>query len=207
MNCSVIISSRGRKEKLEYYLHKLYSLAKYPELVETLIRVDDDDLGTINSFTPSFCGEYRKYIRMYTGPRVGICYLWLLFSQLAEISTGEILLPFADDCDPCFKDWDDMLLQYKDKAVVIGWKLRMAFTRLAFNKYEGVRTAGHSIKGAYSDDVKLMDFALRNNFYCIIKRLYRRVQPNDQTQLDGAYGQWKLNDLSILDNLTLKEIL
>jgi len=207
MNCSVIISSRGRKEKLEYHLHKLYSLAKYPELVETFIRVDDDDSDTINSFTSSFCGEYRKYIRMYSGPRVGFKYLWLLFSQLAEKSTGDLLLPFGDDCNPCFKEWDDFLLQYKDKALVVGWRARMAFTRLAFNQYEEVRTAGHSVKGRYGEDVNLMFFAIENNFFHRIKRLYRKDQPLDQIQQEGRSGGWKLKDLSILDNLTLREIL
>lgn len=172
-----------------------------------MIRVDDDDLDTINSFTPSFCGEYRKYIRMYSGPRVGHMNSWMLFSKLGGTSTGDILLPFSDDCDPCFREWDNFLLQYKDRALVVGWRARMAFTRLAFNKYEEVRTVGHFIKGRYGEDVNLMYFALENNFFCRIKRLWRRAQPHDQTQLDGAYGKWKLNDLSILDNLTMREIL
>jgi len=192
MNCSVLIVSRGRKEKLEYYLHKLYSKAKHPELVETLIRVDDDDLDTINSFTPSFCGEYRKYIRMYSGPRVGYSHSWMLVQKLGEMSTGDILFPLADDCDPCFNEWDDFLLQYKDKAVVIGWRARIVFTRLAFNKYEEVRTYGHSIHGPHGDDSNLMHFALHNNFFCRIKRLWRKAQPSDQTQKDGWTGGFKL---------------
>lgn len=207
MNCSVIIVSRGRKEKLEYYLYKLYSIAKYPELVETFIRVDDDDLDTINSFTSSFCGEYKKQIRMFSGPRVGAKYLWMLYRQLFEISSGKILVPWADDNDSALKHWDEILFQYQDKIAVMGWRARLSFTRLAFDKYEEVKSIGSSIGGSGGGDYKLFKFASYHNFYYTVGKLFARVQPNDKTWREGTGGEWKFTDLSVLDNLYLKEIL
>jgi hypothetical protein len=200
MNISVIVVSRGRHIKLEEYLHKLYAMAKFPTEIETLIRVDDDDLETISSFTPSFCGVYRKRIRMFKAPRIGIKYMSIMQKQLIAMSSGKIIYPFADDCDPRLQDWDSIMLEHKDKAVVIGWKARMCFTRLAYDTIPEVNSCGESVPGKKGPDSKLACHAIAHGCYITIPRLWGKVQPKDKTIKEGTYGGWVLKDLNLIES-------
>ena len=215
---SVLICSRKRPELLSKNLSLLYELSSYPNNMECLIRVDDDDHGTVEEYkNGSFFKSHRELVKMYTGPRIGYKYLTLMQKQIYKLSKGDLIVPFADDCRPVLEGWDAICLPYKKKCRMLACNLRLILTRQAIERYEIFRDFGgidpvskkpRKKKGRKfpSIDNVMCDFAQQNGMYIPIPNWYDKVQPKDKVLYQGRFRGWKLEDLSILDNLLLKEV-
>jgi hypothetical protein len=120
--------------------------------------------------------------------------------QLMAMSSGKVIYPFADDCDPCLHHFDKAMMRYKNKVAVIGWHSRIAFTRLAYDTVPEINSFGKTIVGRWGDDEKIKRFAVSNKFYYDIPKPFQKVQPRDKTNDEGAMRGWNLKDLSLLDS-------
>jgi hypothetical protein len=202
---SVLIVSRKRPSALSQNLSLLYQFADYPDNLECLIRIDDDDPETENAYrNGEFFKSHRNRVRMYKGPRLGYRYIWFLEKQMYELSSGSIIVPFADDCQPFLKGWDSIPLKYKDLPRVVGMRVRLMLTRPAIEKYDILKNFGGMGPGS---DVAMFRFASKENIFIDMKKWYKRVQPEDDVQKEGPLGKWKVEDANILKRLKLEEVL
>jgi len=196
--CSVVINSRGRVKTLKHCIYWIYSLAKFKDNLEIIVRLDDDDEKSIALFTDPYFKQMKNLI-VYKGARVGFDNLWILFKEMFKMARGSIVIPMADDCMFKVKDWDEFYYtNFKDRAVVAGSKARFALTRKVMDEHEFIRNFSG---GMMSGDVKIFYYAMKHNIFIPAKRLYKRYSTNDKTNKEGSYGGWKLKDPTVLDNL------
>ena len=210
INISVLTPSRGRMEMLEQNFYKMYQLSKFPEKVESLVYLDEDDTESINFYNSNFLKEYYPYVKIFIGPRVGFKYMYIVLKNIAALSKGDIIFPIPDDAYFRMKNWDEYLLQYKDRALIVYSKFRLAITRKAYDQYECIRNfygcSRSEQKNKRPTDVILRKYAARKGFAMRCHKIYGESTPHDQTAQDGRGEQWSLQDTSILDNLPIREL-
>jgi hypothetical protein len=109
---SVLLPTRGRVDKLRSSLDSLENTVMNPENVEVLIKVDDDDIETIN-YVDSMTRKFR--FEKIVGPRGGgYSELHNMYNRLCAHSRGRFLFLWNDDAlmlTPC---WDVELIQHDD---------------------------------------------------------------------------------------------
>ena len=200
---SVFGASRGRTKLLKTSILNLYGLAKYPEKIEYLLRVDDDDKETIDFLLEDEELKIFRNLRIFIGPRVGYKYIYKTWVQLMRKCIGDIFLPFADDCGMILKEWDDILYPYKgEEAVIIFFRKRMAFTKIAYEKHKIISEWAN--RTMYTDSI-IYKYSINNNICVKEKKIWERYQPDDFL-FKESHGGWELEDLTILDNLPLIEL-
>jgi hypothetical protein len=109
MNVSVLIPSRHRVLKLRRTIESVFATAAVPEYVECVVRIDRDDIKSIESIltlTPlgkcSFIiGEPRGYSGQAT-------YLW----EMSHVARGRWLFAINDDVVVTGKGWDTKIMEY-----------------------------------------------------------------------------------------------
>lgn len=199
--------TRGRIEKLKRCLNSIYSNAKYPDSIETVIRIDDDDSETLTLFKSGYFKA--KNIIVYSGPRIGFDNFRTIFKQIYPTLRGEIIIPMADDVVIVFNNFDEFYYNnFKDKAVVFGKNSRNGFTRKLAEKDENVRSFMGMDKGKTPADTKIWLYARRNGFCELTHPTFAHLRPHvpDKTYEEGSQGGWKLKDKSILRNLEFKRV-
>lgn len=97
LRISLLHATRGRPDKALAAKQQWLSSAKYPEYVEHIFGVDEDDASTLNvtSGCPRVVVEKGK----------GCVLAW---NSCAELSTGDILVQLSDDWKPALY-WDEIL--------------------------------------------------------------------------------------------------
>ena len=113
------------------------------------------------------------------------------------------MVPLADDYEMNMQDWDEFYLQHKDKPLYMGWKARMILTRKLLEQHPAVITENFWTPGG---DTRLYRYAWDNGVHLPTRKWFGKVGTTDRTKLDGCYGEWELEDKSILENLVHKEI-
>jgi glycosyltransferase involved in cell wall biosynthesis len=107
MNFSIILNSRGRPHYLMSLLDSIFSKAKTPDLIEVLIKLDDDDHETIN--TIGLLEMINPNLKIIISPRPAN--LHVTINELAAISTGDFLFVINDDVIFNTEDWDSIILE------------------------------------------------------------------------------------------------
>ena len=125
---SILIPSREREELLKKNILRSVWKAKSPQHIEWLIRADDDDENTINMLTST--PELKNInIRVFVGKRVGFSNISMMAYYLCSKAKGNIIVPFADDCEILREAWDDVLWCCRNvRGVIGGGKGILAFT-------------------------------------------------------------------------------
>jgi len=120
---SILIPSRRPKLLKEYMLLNS-SMAKYPERIEWIVRIDDDDKESITMLkTDNELKNNIQNLKVFIGPRVGFVGMSQTFYWLGDQAKGDILIPFGDDLKSVKQDWDEVIyaLVYLNKTpIVIG---------------------------------------------------------------------------------------
>ena len=111
MNFSIILNSRGRPYYLTSLLESIFSKAKEPDLIEVLVKVDDDDRETIN--TISVLETLYPNLKIIISPRPKN--LHVTINELASVSTGDFLFVINDDVLFNTDNWDSIIIK---KALV-----------------------------------------------------------------------------------------
>lgn len=106
---SVLLPTRQRVPYLLRCLDSCHSLAKQPELIEYLLKVDDDDTETLQAVEPL---KQLLPLKVFVSPRgVGYHQMHVWVNQLAEQARGDWLFNFNDDAFMTVQDWDQNLLR------------------------------------------------------------------------------------------------
>lgn len=103
VNISMLLPARGRPDNLKASVESVFALAKKPDEVEVVVRLDDDD--------PHLDREIQilrahDRVRIFRGPRLGYHNMHTMYNKLAELSRGEWLFMWNDDIEMVTKDWD-----------------------------------------------------------------------------------------------------
>ncbi len=133
-NISILMPSRERFKYLRRSLFSLDILSHYPEKIEYLIWIDNDDQESIEKLKK--IKEQIPNIRIFVCPRMGYSNIWFMLKHLIEHSKGKIILPFADDCFMREFEWDKKMMEYAEEEVFIGCKTRFGFTKKLLNKID-----------------------------------------------------------------------
>lgn len=196
------MSSRGRPELLKQSIKSAYGLSKYKDRNEYLLRVDDDDIDTIDLLRSDNYFKQIKNLRIFIDKRVGYEYLWYIYKKFFSISKGVILFVICDDLHIILKDWDEKFYTYKDKEFVMSYRARLILTKKVIDKYEYIRDwTSKTIRA----DENIWRYALKNNFHIHIENWFRKNNPIDIIKNEGVFGGWRLKDKTVVDNLTWEE--
>jgi hypothetical protein len=115
MLISVIMPTRKRVSALLTSIDELVSLAKNPDDIEILLKVDSDDEDTLK-ILPWLPPQVKTLIY----PRMrGYADLHIFQNDLAKIAQGKWLWIYNDDCVIKTQNWDEVISNYGDKFVVI----------------------------------------------------------------------------------------
>jgi len=113
---SILLPSRKRMDTLKKCINNLIDKADDPRSLEILIRLDNDDIETIQRL-----GElpYDKIdIFIIIGNRFGgYADLHLYVNELCAISRGTFLFLYNDDATICTKGWDSIVKKHKIVAL------------------------------------------------------------------------------------------
>ncbi|MHA1469491.1 MAG: autotransporter strand-loop-strand O-heptosyltransferase [Candidatus Asgardarchaeia archaeon] len=117
---SAIIPHRGIDgvDNLLSSLNNLFSLADNPDEVEAFIRLDEDDVETIDKLNSNpIINELS--INIITGPRFGYQGLFKYQNELAAISEGDFILCYGGDFSIKTKGWDSIIKSQADTLSII----------------------------------------------------------------------------------------
>ena len=201
INISVIMSTRGRPQYLKLALFSIFVLAKNPQKIEVMIKADEDDSDTINICkNDPFFKEYN--IRVFIGPRLGYKNLWVSSMQLEKKTKGVIIHPFGDDTIITKLHWDDILLQYSEKEVMIGSRYSFAVTRKLWEKERIVKEWFRRT----SYDTAMEGWAKHHDKLVNMNPWYHTIKLTDQTNLEGRGRGWELKDYKLAEQKIIELI-
>jgi hypothetical protein len=118
---SIILPTRNRISTsgdggLIAALESLYINTINKENTEIILRIDDDDVNTLNNI--HLLDKYDKAFKMklLKGSRYGgYVDIWKFWNELAEEAVGEFLVPFSDDTIMETYGWDKILMEHSGK--------------------------------------------------------------------------------------------
>lgn len=115
---SILLPTRERFDLMLKSVASLYDKAKFPEKIELLLWLDDDDEESISRIK-----EIEKITTNYQyliGDReFGYSSLHKFINSLCKISTGRYLLLWNDDAVMMNYNWDEVLTLYDGETVCI----------------------------------------------------------------------------------------
>jgi 2-polyprenyl-3-methyl-5-hydroxy-6-metoxy-1,4-benzoquinol methylase len=117
-NCplvSVLIPTRGRPAQLCQAISSIYDLAQDKSLVEFILKIDDDDLETIECAKNLASALPLKAIVSPRGNGYHDMHTWV--NTMSEAATGDWLFLFNDDARMATPDWDQLVLKLSLAAV------------------------------------------------------------------------------------------
>lgn len=112
---SILLPTRGRKEVLKNSLTSLFDNAKYPNRLELLLGLDEDDTETteyIKSDIAPYLRSKGVECRASIFKPLGYENLHTYVNTLAGASQGDWLFFWNDDAIMNSKDWDEMIYEY-----------------------------------------------------------------------------------------------
>lgn len=127
MRFSLLIPTRGRRKMLVDFLDSIYESTDYPEGVEVLLKVDDDEVSTNYEFSEEF--KKRLNIKIFVetrSPRLANDY----YNYMAARAQGDYIWPLNDDClmiKPALYGWDTIIL---DKMANLGLQGKIAYLNM-----------------------------------------------------------------------------
>lgn len=107
--CSFLMCTRNRSVMAAESIDSIYSLAKDKKSFEFVLKVDNDDIATIN-LVVKLIGMGLP-IRTIISPRdLGYAQMHVWVKQMASMATGDWQLCFNDDARMTQQGWDEILL-------------------------------------------------------------------------------------------------
>jgi len=115
---SILTPARGRFDQTKDIIESTYQLAHFPDEVEMIFRVDEDD----PDLTPRI-GELKNYpnIKWLVGDKMdGYASLDVMVNEMCEASNGDLIMTWGNDAWFIDQGWDSQYYKWKadDIAVV-----------------------------------------------------------------------------------------
>lgn len=116
---SFMVVDRGHPDGVMTCIKSVFELATYPEKIEMVIRIDDDDPTDIFDVLKDsdFINSYN--IKIYVGKRYGFKNMHRYWNELFALTVGDILIPWGEGINMMEKGWDEELYKYRDKLYII----------------------------------------------------------------------------------------
>lgn len=108
MNFSIIFPSRFRPERLKRACASVFSNATHPELVECIVRIDNDDRKTLDAI--GF--DNKSNIVFVVGKPLGYMGITAYFSEAVKLACGKWIIHINDDVAFETPGWDDKIMAY-----------------------------------------------------------------------------------------------
>lgn len=205
----IMIPTRKRVKLLKECLDSFNAKTKDKTAVELLVRIDDDDLDTLD-----FIAQYKSeiLIKYISGSRKnGYGSLHEFYNEIAEIAESEYLVVFNDDVEMLTEGWEEEYKKYSGKNFIIALKnIRIKegqtheiFSNTGYNGNPGIPADFYKTFGTLSHHQMLDDWwvQITNFFRQILKKdiekwvdvtiLFKRPDgettdlPADETFLEG----------------------
>lgn len=109
---SIITTSRGRAEYLEFHWDRFLAHAKYPDNIELSLYIDDDDIETIKKYEKM--KEKNKNVRAVIGPRPKSITEGLNLAY-ENSTSNNLFFMVGDDCSVKTQEWDRIVMEEFDK--------------------------------------------------------------------------------------------
>ncbi len=106
---SIVLPTRGRPQGLVESLKSILSKAKFPHLIELLIKVDDDDLETLDAVQgmSEYLVSLKTKSRIFVLPRNdGYWNIHDWLNQMCREASGEWIFNWSDDVLMETDEWD-----------------------------------------------------------------------------------------------------
>jgi len=151
---SVLIPSRGRINLLNKTIESLLNNASNKEWIELMIRLDFDDIESLDRIKEI---KVRPQDKVIIGHRYrGYKDHYIFLNELAAVSSGKWLFTWNDDTYMVSKDWDIEIEKFNGRFVVLKPQHNM-YTLSGFNgnpiyPREWYNTVGHVSMNAHSDN-------------------------------------------------------
>lgn len=116
---SVLIPTRGRPKMLCEAIDSLYSLCNNKSNVEFILRVDADDIETMNVSIKLAESLPVKIIVAARGAGYLAAHTW--YNEMCALASGDWIFIYNDDVLMKSNDWDQIILRI-DPYEVYGWK-------------------------------------------------------------------------------------
>jgi len=133
---SILVPSR-RPDLLREYMLITSGMAKNPEKIEWIIRIDDDDEESIVMLKTD--RELKNKIpnfKTFVGPRVGFLGACQTYLWLCDRAQGDILVLFGDDHKSIRQNWDEIIYflinLYKTPIVIGGYHFAVVCSKEIF---------------------------------------------------------------------------
>lgn len=186
---SVLIPTRNRTVRLYTTVESIRSTAKGDVQIWCYVDADDTESASI-------CVDLN--VNFTVEPRICMSEMW---SRLAELSTGDILMLCSDDVVFKTEGWDSMVEQayaeYPDKILLVfgddGCENGKTFSTLPFVSRRWVDTVGYFTPPGYSGDCAdshLDDVALRIGRHKYLPFVIEHLHPAWQkAPMDATYQE------------------
>jgi len=114
---SFIYIGRNDLENLIGSLKSVFELSFFPQNIEAIVWIDEDDENYNQFVNSSFMNKYN--IKVCVKERVGYKNTSYMFNYMASISSGDFIFPFGADVFLRRKNWDLELYKYKGTDILI----------------------------------------------------------------------------------------
>lgn len=115
MNISLLVVTRKRPKLLKRMFDSAIITAKYPDLIEMSVYIDNDDQETLE-----YLKTLNDNVQIIVGN--GTTMFSDMWNKAYEVATADILMGCSDDIVFRSKDWDEKVMnifnEYKDKIVL-----------------------------------------------------------------------------------------
>ena len=118
MNISILLPTRKRLKLLKKSVDSLINNARYPDKLQFLFGVDEDDNETFLYLKRS---KYPNQLALQFKP-IGYENLHKYNNTLAGYATGKWIMFFNDDAIMNTKNWDDKIMDFEDEFCLLRFK-------------------------------------------------------------------------------------
>lgn len=108
-NISIIVPTRGRYQGLTQLVKSINRLAKWPEKVEVILRLDNDDKEGLHAAAELEKADLKVTIVKIVKPRNK--YLSDLWDECYQFARADRIMACADDCVFRTQDWDEPIIE------------------------------------------------------------------------------------------------
>ena len=112
-NFTIIIPTRGRYNGLTQIVRSICTLAKWPEKIEIIMRIDDDDKEGLRAAADLEAEDLKATLVKVVKPRNE--YLSDLWDECYEFAHANRIMACADDCVFRTQDWDKPIIAASPK--------------------------------------------------------------------------------------------
>ena len=180
---SVILASRGRLNSLLKTLDSIIDKCKNIENIEILIKIDDDDLETINGLESYDKKEFIKII--VSDKKGGYSSLDEFYNELYENTIGEFVFFMNDDATIMTENWDELIEPFKGQFVCLHNNQTYPFGMVSLFPVVSKKildVIGHATKSVFYDGYLLSVLDGLNLFKNIDLSIHHIVIDDDSTK-------------------------